>query len=52
MIIRRTLFGAAGAIGSAAASFVSGRKAGAATPKYDFDLEPRGTKGRLELLPI
>ena len=51
MLNRRSLFSTAAAVGSAAASFVTGRKAGAAAPKYDFDIEPRGTHGRLERLP-
>ena len=49
MLDRRTLFGTVAAIGSAAASFVTGRKATAATP-LDIDQEPRGSKGRLERL--
>lgn len=51
MLERRTLFGAAAAVGSAANSLVGGRKAQANTSKHDFDLEPRGTLGRLERLP-
>ena len=49
MLDRRTLFGTAAAVGTSIASFVTGRKADAAT-KLDIDQEPRGTKGRLERL--
>ncbi len=51
MLKRLTLFSAAAAVGSAAASFMTGRKAKAAVSKLDFDYEPRGTRGRLERLP-
>ena len=55
MIDRRTLFGATAAVGSFVGAAFSGRKAKAAhtdvnlTPKGD--VEPRGSKGRLERLP-
>ena len=51
MLTRRTLFSALAAVGSTTAAFMTGRKAKAATPKLDFDHEPRGALGRLERLP-
>ena len=51
MLKRRALFSAAAAVGSVAASFVTGCKAKAVVPKLDFDYEPRGTHGRLKRLP-
>jgi len=50
MLGRRSLFNTAAAIGSAATGLFAGRPSAAAT-KFDFDLEPRGTRGRLERLP-
>ena len=47
MIDRRSLFAAAGA--TLVGSTVAGRKASAATA--DFDVEPRGSIGRLERVP-
>jgi len=49
MINRRTLFGAAATVGTAITSALTGRSASANTPSYD--VEPRGTLGRLERLP-
>ena len=54
MIDRRTLFPALTALGGAAGALLGGTKANAATTsKGNFagDLEPRGTKGRLERIP-
>ena len=50
---RRTLFGAAAGVGTAISSFVTGRKAKAATNKAKgaHDIEIRGARGRLERLP-
>ena len=57
MIDRRTLFGATAAVGSFIGAAFGGRKAKAAT-NYNYnngtpqgDVEPRGSKGRLERLP-
>ena len=49
MINRRTLFGAAATLGTAITSALTGRPAAAGRPA--FDVEPRGTVGRLERLP-
>ena len=49
MINRRTLFGASAAVVSFVTAAVAGRKASA--KNYSFDLEARGTVGRLERLP-
>ena len=50
MLNRRTLFNTAAMMGSGAAGLLRGGSAKAAT-KRPFDLEPRGTLGRLERLP-
>ena len=52
MLDRRTLFGTAAGVGTAVASFVTGRKAkaGSNTPGAP-DVEHRGARGRLERLP-
>ncbi len=49
MLNRRTLFGATAAATSLLASKFNGGKAAAKT--MSFDIEPRGTQGRLERLP-
>ena len=49
MINRRNLLGAAAAAGAAITSALTGRSASAKTASYD--LQPRGTVGRLERLP-
>ena len=49
MINRRMLFGAAATVGAAITSALTGRSAAAKTQTYD--VEPRGTVGRLERLP-
>jgi len=57
MLDRRTLFSAAAGVGAAISSFVTGRKAQAATNKAAtnksgaLDIEIRGARGRLERLP-
>ena len=53
MLDRRTLFGAAAGIGTAAASLFAGRKAvaKASTKTALPDVEKRGALGRLERLP-
>lgn len=57
MLDRRTLFSAAAGVGAAISSFVTGRKAQAATNKAvtnksgASDIEIRGARGRLERLP-
>lgn len=53
MLDRRTLFGAAAGVGTAVASFVTGRKAEAKTHATGAlpDVEKRGARGRLERLP-
>jgi len=48
MINRRSLFGAAATVGTAITSALAGRSASANSPAYD--VEPRGTLGRLERL--
>ena len=49
---RRTLFPALSTVGAAAASLVTGRSANAkAQQDFPGDLEPRGSKARLERLP-
>ncbi|MDX2225301.1 MAG: class I SAM-dependent methyltransferase [Rhodospirillaceae bacterium] len=50
MLNRRLFVGATGTISAALAALRPGRKAHAAKPKA-FDVEPRGTQGRLERLP-
>jgi hypothetical protein len=49
MINRRTLFGASSAAVSFVAAALGSRKAAASN--YSFDIEARGTAGRLERLP-
>ena len=49
MLNRRTLFGASAAAASLLTAATGARKASAKT--VPFDVEPRGTKGRLERLP-
>jgi SAM-dependent methyltransferase len=52
MLDRRTLFPALAGLGSAAASLFSSKKAAASASKgFVGDIEPRGTKNRLERLP-
>ncbi len=52
MLDRRTLFGAAAGVGTAVASFVTGKKAKAGTNTPGApDVEHRGARGRLERLP-
>ena len=49
MIKRRTVFGITGSVISSLAAALAGHKA--AAKSYDFDIESRGTIGRLERLP-
>ena len=50
MTDRRTVFSALAGLGGMASSLLKGRSAEAGSGSFEYDIEPRGTRGRLERL--
>lgn len=50
MTDRRTVFSALAGLGGVASSLLKGRSAKAGSGSFEYDIEPRGTRGRLERL--